>query len=277
MPKTEEIVKFKMDVDGMTLACQLSAPPGTPTEHIQEKILQLERYMSNPDQIRMDFDIQTMFTGVSLRADKPEKGDKKFSFGIDVTGAPLVDRATIYNYAQTGVKVTIKVVEVEPGTNRAVEEKPVEAEPAKPTTMLLEGLGEGDGKVVTINSIEERLHAALRMKPGADLRWGQRRAGQSDNELRAAIITEFNKGKKDPVDDWTADNQDRCHFVAVVKAGEPKFYLAPQPGMTPKVNSKPTLQGAELIEAVRKLMEIPKPEPKRLKGIRAVSGAAEVN
>jgi len=113
MPQTAITHDFKIVVDGITLSCKLSAPPGTPTAHITDKITMLERFVQNPDQIKMEFVTQTIFEGVTMRADKPKTGDRDFSVVLNIVDAPMTDRSTLFNLAATGKKVTIKVIEPE--------------------------------------------------------------------------------------------------------------------------------------------------------------------
>jgi len=137
MPQTSVTHDFKIVVDGITLSCRLSAPPGTPTSHITEKITLLERFVQNPDQIKLEFEQQTVIEGVTLRADKPKTGDREYSVALQITDAPMTDRSTLFNLAQTGRKVTIKVIEPEePKARKAAKgektDKPEDAKEAKP-------------------------------------------------------------------------------------------------------------------------------------------------
>jgi hypothetical protein len=111
MPEKSVRRDFDITADGIRLECRLTAPPRTSTEVIAQKILLLERFVQSPDQVVMEFDSQTVLEGVTLRTDKPKTGDRDCSVVMNFRNAPMTQRATLYNLAQTGKLVTVKVIE----------------------------------------------------------------------------------------------------------------------------------------------------------------------
>jgi hypothetical protein len=249
MPQVAVHRDFKVVTDGITLQTKLSAPPGTQTAHIEDKITLLERYIQAPNQISMEFEKQTILTGVEITvADKPKTNDREFEFRIKVTGASMIDRSTIYALSQSKSKVTLKVVELDSGKKKETakaEGKPAEQvpDPAKKV------------EPKELSTVDKALLIAL----GADKCNCQTGLPIEDDQLLAAL----NIGWKDPINGSTDDGF--C-FVAIGASGrnkQPRLHIAEQPQTPAAVNGKPAIQGAALIARVRELLNIPKPEKAR--------------
>ena len=235
----------------------------------------MERFVQSPDQIKLDFETQTVIEGATVRADQPKAGDKEFQFCVTIVGASMSDRSAIFNYFQTNTPLTIKLSETPTGKKKSKASKPAEDKPSegdgKEHTISEQpapaGDGPSEGEAPTI-SRADLIDLALRraLSPITDLRV----AGETPNPMTDSEISIALKHA------WGDPQTGFCegfHYSAYGSQGakkEPRFWLSEVIEISTNVTSKPTLAGQALISKIRQLLDIPLPSKRVATGRRGM-------
>lgn len=214
-------------------------------------------WFSNPEQKNLEFETAVVIEKGKVVCGKPDL-DAPFEFRIDASNVHFETQSTLYNLAQTGQPVRVKLVLLpfdhhhEP-IQTAPEGDPEEEEGDSPQDAP-EGQEAQSPTELPWSPEEKAIIQAVTDFETANNLWEEVKGkGITDAALIDRIGTIFS--------DMTS--QSRGSFVSegtigwAVKGGPaPRIWLSKNPGQIPFVNTKPYLQGLALAQKVRQLLNL---------------------